>query len=139
LLALADFNYSSEAWLWLFGTIIVFSFVATLLIVPWIVVHLPTHYFTHHYRQATLEKNRHPIVRIIVLLGKNLLGGILLLVGLAMLILPGQGILTIFMGILMLDFPGKYQSERWLIRKKPILFSVNWLRQKWGRDSLEFD
>jgi len=53
-----------------------------------------------------------------------------------MLVLPGQGLLTIFVGLMLLDFPGKYQVERRAVSYKPILRSINWLRQRVGRDPL---
>ena len=38
---------------------------------------------------------------------RNLYGSLLILAGIVMLFLPGQGILTILFGFLLLDFPGK--------------------------------
>ena len=47
-----------------------------------------------------------------------------------MLITPGQGILTIIVGILLGDFPGKLRFERWLIAQAPVKQSLNWIRRK---------
>jgi hypothetical protein len=58
------------------------------------------------------------------------------LMGVAMLVLPGQGVLTIITGLLLLDFPGKYRFERWLVRRGPVLRGVNWLRDRAGRQAL---
>ena len=54
----------------------------------------------------------------------------LLLAGILMLFLPGQGLLTLFLGILLIDFPGKYKTERWLISQPAIANSLNWLRKR---------
>jgi len=50
--------------------------------------------------------------------------------GLFMLVLPGQGILTILAGLVLLDFPGKFLFLRWLVRKEKVLKSLNWIRKK---------
>ncbi len=47
-----------------------------------------------------------------------------------MLFLPGQGLLTILAGILILDFPGKYKLEHYLISKPVVLDSLNWIRRR---------
>jgi hypothetical protein len=77
------------------------------------------------------------IVRWIIKLVKNLLGVVFILLGLAMLVLPGQGLLTLLIGVLLLNFPGKYRFERWLIQRPSIFRAVAWLRQRAGREQLE--
>ena len=64
------------------------------------------------------------------LIVKNLVGAGLVLAGLAMLLLPGQGLLTIAIGVLLIDFPGKHNLEGKIIRVSPVLKSINWLRRK---------
>ena len=60
----------------------------------------------------------------------------LIVAGVAMLFIPGQGVLTILIGIMLMNFPGKHALERWLIRRRPIFRSVNWMRAKSGRPPL---
>ena len=124
---------------WMFVVAVVFTFVASLVFVPWAIVQLPADYFHHHRRQRARWNTLHPALRFLLLLGKNLLGAILVIIGLAMLVLPGQGLLTILMGILLLDFPGKFKFERWLISRKPILRTSNWLRQKAHKEPLRLN
>ena len=62
---------------------------------------------------------------------------ILVIAGLLLLLAPGQGVLTLVAGILLLDFPGKFRLERWLIRRKAVWRSINWLRSKAGREELQ--
>ena len=78
------------------------------------------------------------LVRCVVLLIKNLLGFVFILLGLAMLVLPGQGLLTLLIGVLLLNVPGKYRFERWLIQQPSVNKAVSWLRQRAGRRPLEF-
>jgi hypothetical protein len=68
---------------------------------------------------------------------KNLLGLVLVLAGIAMMLLPGQGLLTVFVGLLLLEFPGKHRLERRLIGWGPIYRAINRLRRRAGRPPLE--
>jgi len=107
-----------------------FVFVVSLLTLPWLVSLIPEDYFCHQNRRPAPWKTQHPIIRYLLLLGKNLLGLILLLGGIIMLVVPGQGLLTMIMGILLLDYPGKYTLERRIVSQPKILKSLNWLRAK---------
>ena len=112
-------------------------FVGTLVLVPWLVIQLPANYFQESgHRPAPMWGVAHPALRFLLHLGKNLLGVVVLLMGVAMLVLPGQGLLTIVTGLMLVNFPGKYRFERWLVRQKPVLHAVNWLREKAGRAEL---
>ena len=124
---------------WMFAAVVTFTFVATLVFVPWAIVRLPADYFHYHARERALWSTFHPVIRFTLLFGKNLLGCILIVMGVAMLVLPGQGLLTILIGILLLDFPGKFTFERWLISRKPILHTSNWLRKKAHKPPLWLD
>jgi hypothetical protein len=73
----------------------------------------------------------------VVIVAKNLLGILLALAGLVMLVVPGQGLLTLVAGLMLVDFPGKYRLERWLATRPPVWRSINWLRRRAGREPLE--
>lgn len=113
--------------------------IATLLFVPWAVVRIPPDYFRNGRRHPVPWSSYHPVLRLLLLLGKNLLALLLLVMGLAMLVLPGQGLLTILIGLLLLDFPGKFVVERWLVSRGPLLKAINWLRHKRQRPPLVVD
>ncbi len=108
-------------------------FVASLIIVPAVVVRIPDDYFLHRKRAPGPWARRHPALRITLRIAKNALGVVLIVVGIAMLVLPGQGLLTVLIGVLLLDFPGKYRVEKWVISRGRILRSINWLRKRSGR------
>ena len=57
---------------------------------------------------------QHPILRVLVIIGRNAVGIPLLLVGIALSVplVPGQGILTILLALLIMEFPGKWHLER---------------------------
>lgn len=103
-----------------------------------LLVRLPATYFVDKHRHAT-EPDRHPILRWSMLIGRNLLGVVCLVVGIVMLFTPGQGLLTILIGVMLLDFPGKRSLERKLVNRPGIKNAINRLRARFGRPPLEFD
>jgi hypothetical protein len=68
---------------------------------------------------------------------KNIIGYALILGGLLMLVLPGQGLFTIFIGLILSNYPGKYKLERKLISIPSIFKMVNWLRDKSNKPPLD--
>jgi hypothetical protein len=115
----------------------VLTFVGSLLVLPLVAARIPADYFCADRRGKTLWRRRRPGLRLIVLILKNVLGLALFLAGLLMLFLPGQGLLTIFLGIMLMDFPGKYRLERYIISRGPVLRGINWLRNRSGVAPLE--
>ena len=67
---------------------------------------------------------------------KNLAGGLLALAGLAMLVLPGQGLLTLIVALVLLDLPGKQRLEARLLSQPRLLRMLNRTRQRFGRPPL---
>ena len=127
-------NNETAFW-WLVASTII-TFIATLIAVPILVVRIPPDYFSRRKRHRKPWANHHPVVRAILLIGKNALGFLLIVAGIIMLVLPGQGIFTILIGIMLLNFPGKYRLERWIAARRPVLRSINWLRRRAGRAPL---
>lgn len=111
------------------------GFIGSLIAIPFILVNLPPHYFDEHHPRRWLE-NHHPILRLTGHVIKNLVGIVFLLAGFAMLFLPGQGILTMLVGISLIDFPGKRPLERKLVGQPTVLRTINRLRAKFGRPPL---
>ena len=54
-----------------------------------------------------------------------------------MLALPGQGLLTLLVGLSLLDLPHRRSIELWVLRRGPVLRSLNWVRRKAGKAPLE--
>lgn len=113
-------------------------FVMTPIVVGWIVIRLPKDYFTDERQIAAAAWHRHPLLRPFTFIVKNLTGIVLLLAGLVMLVTPGQGVLTIAVGLTLIDFPGKRRFERWLATRPPVWRAINWLRKRAGRDPLQY-
>lgn len=124
-----------EVLLWSLTVASGFMFFATLIAIPLLIARLPADYFTR--RPVRDWPARRPAVHLLLVILKNVLGLVLLLAGLAMLVLPGQGFLTLFVAILLLDFPRKRKLECWLIRRRPVFRAANWIRARRGRPPLE--
>lgn len=113
-------------------------FLGSLLLIPLLVAMIPHDYFAHESRVPSPWKQIHPVFRLVVLVIKNLFGWLILLAGIVMLVLPGQGLLSIFIGLLLMDYPGKYQLERWVVTRPRLLHIINQLRLKRGKPELKF-
>ena len=120
---------------WMIGASIL-TFLAFLIIVPILIVRIPSDYFSHGRFHRRLWTNHHLSLRMILLIGKNILGCIFIAAGLLMLLLPGQGLLTILAGIMLLDFPGKYRLVRSIVARPQVLQTLNWLRRRAGKSPL---
>lgn len=110
-------------------------FVGSLIAIPFILVRLPTDFFDIRVPRRWME-DHHPVLRLLGHLVKNVVGTIFLFAGFLMLFLPGQGILTMLIGVTMLDFPGKRKMEAKMIGQPAVLGTINNMRQKFGKPPL---
>ena len=116
------------------GSVVLFF--ATLLAIPPLVARIPPDYFVRKRRVRLVKSGRHILLGYLLLVGKNLLGLFFLFAGFAMLVLPGQGLITMLIGLLLLDFPGKFRLERRVVAIPSVLKTLNWLRHRSGRPPL---
>ena len=130
---------SHETLLWWLGIGSVATLVLTLVGVSLVIARLPAEYFAGADRRPSMWSDAHPALRLTILIARNTLGLVFLLAGLAMLVLPGQGLLTMFIALVLVDFPGKYRVERWLIAKPAVRKPMDWIRHKAGREPLSID
>ena len=100
------------------------------------VTHMSADYFLHKTPAKATWRRRHPFLRLLLRALKNVTGGGLVLLGFAMLVLPGQGVLTILIGLTLLDFPGKRRLEIWIIQRRSIRLGIDRVRKIAGRPSL---
>ncbi|MEZ5963479.1 MAG: PGPGW domain-containing protein [Planctomycetota bacterium] len=117
-----------QAWFWWLTVASFATIPIAILLLPFAVELLPVDYFVTPSRHRV--RYRHPAVAVTLWLLRNLLGWVLVLAGIIMLLLPGQGMLAIVVGLTLVEFPGKFRLERWLVRKGPILRLLNWLRAR---------
>ena len=81
-------------------------------------------------------RSKNPLLWYIILVIKNVIGYSLILGGIMMLVLPGQGLFTIIIGLMLSNYPGKYSIERKFIAIPSVLKSINWLRKKSNKPPL---
>ena len=103
-----------------------------------VVIRLPADHFMER-RDRRPAARRHPMVRVVLLTVKNLAGWLFIAVGLVLSVpgVPGQGLLTILIGVLLIDFPGKHRLERWLMSRRGVLPLVTRLRTRFGKPPFE--
>ena len=132
-----DWITIDETTIWLLAIFSVASFIGSLMLIPVLVVRIPADYFAEKKRHRWEPwAHQHPVIRWSLLIAKNLLGYTFIVLGIAMLVLPGQGTLTILIGIMFINFPGKYRLERWVVTREPVLNTINKLRQRAGKAPL---
>lgn len=126
-----------EALLGWVGSISLGLLVLSAVAFPLVVIHLPEDYFVRDRRVLAHRLRRHPVLWWTLTILKNILGVILILMGLAMLLLPGQGLLTILIGIALTNFPGKYALERRIVCRPRVAAALNRIRRSASRPPLE--
>jgi len=103
--------------------------------VPWVVLRLPVDALRRPTPVKTLRR-RHPVLRALVFVLRNAVGLPLLILGVVMLVTPGQGVLTILFALGVMDFPGKGRLERAILERKSVLRGLNWIRRTGGKPEL---
>jgi hypothetical protein len=112
-------------------------FVGTLLAIPWLIMSIPRDYFMHSRPAVFGFGKRHPVIRLVLLIAKNAAGIVCIVSGFVMLFIPGQGLLTMFIGVLLLNFPGKRRLELGLVRQPKIQQGIKWIRRRAGKRPLQ--
>lgn len=104
--------------------------------VPLVIIWLPADYLTAE-PEIGLVRRKAPLWRYPYWIAKNLLGAVFIVAGIAMLVLPGQGILTIVLGLALIDFPGKRKVIRRIFSNRRIFRAINRLRKRAHKPPLE--
>lgn len=117
-------------WLTLAGVLMA---ILSMFAIPWLILVMPEDYFV----APRHEPDRGVLAWTIWIL-RNCLACILVVAGIAMLVLPGQGLLTILIGLMCSTFPGKYRMERRLVRYPSIYNAVNWIRERGHRNPIQY-
>ena len=127
-----EFVAANAGWL-LLGSL--GGLVIGLLLTPILVTRIPPDYFL--YRRRHSADRRYPVLNLILLVVKNVIGAAFVLAGLLLLFLPGQGLITLLLGLMIMNYPGKFALERWLIQRPHVLPALNWLREKYDHPPLK--
>jgi len=119
---------------WLLLVLVVSSVVicvVSLLVASWAIRRLPPDYLLQEPDRA-----RGPGWPSLGLIARNFTGAVVLLMGVSMLLLPGQGVLTILAALALMDFRGKRRLERWLMLRPTVFAAINRARVRAGRPRL---
>ena len=108
--SITEFVSSYKVYILWLATISLFVFIFSLISIKWLVALIPTNYFIK--KNMVKSKKSYSFIWLISIIVKNLIGYTLILGGLLMLVLPGQGLFTILMGLVLSNYPGKYNIER---------------------------
>jgi hypothetical protein len=105
-----------------------------------VMVKVPPHYFSSRHDRDFLPGSPW-LVRWGATIAKNIAGVLLILLGIVLSLpgVPGQGILTILLGLIFLDIPGKRPLEARIIKRPAVLSAINRLRAKYNKPPLELD
>lgn len=123
-----------------FAGLFLLSLTFSFLVIGIVMVKIPANYFSSHYQQDFLPNSRWA-VRWGAVIAKNIFGVFLILLGIALSLpgVPGQGILTILLGLIMLDIPGKRPLEARIIKRPAVREAINKLRTRFNKPPLVLD
>jgi hypothetical protein len=127
-------NRELAFWLTVFS---ITSFVASAILVPMLCVRIDSQHFLTERTHCTASGIQNRVLRTALLVLKSLIGALLIGVGILMLVLPGQGLISILAGLFLLQFPGKRRVELWLLRLPGVLRAINSLRARAKHPPLE--
>jgi len=116
------------------------SFFVNLGIVSLILVKLPADHFSKS-RKTKFWAGPRPAIHAAEVIGKNIAGVLLVALGIVLSLpgVPGQGLLTVLLGIMLLDFPGRHRLEQKLLSKPSIVNTINRLRGRFGKPPLQLN
>lgn len=133
---LITFYNEQQTLLAIIAGISVFVFILSLLLLPYLVSLIPTDYFQHAKPYKMYHRFKHPALRVCILIIKNTLGWLLIILGILLLFLPGQGLITLILGLGLINFPRKRQLERKLLSNQKVFRAINWLRLRRNKAAL---
>lgn len=132
---------SLSGWQILFGVgMFLLSLLFSFLSIGIVMVKIPANYFSSHYVQDFLP-GKPWLVRWSVVILKNVFGLFLILLGIVLSLpgIPGQGFLTILLGLIMMDIPYKRPLEARIVKRPAVLAAVNNLRARYKKPPLIMD
>lgn len=132
-----DFLNEHEALIQQIGRASLVVLIITIVVLPLVIYILPDDYFISEKRKPARRTRKHPFAWALLSFAQNLLGLLLILVGVAMLVLPGQGTVTILIGLAISNFPGKYALERRIASQPAVGKTLNKIRKLTGTPPLQ--
>lgn len=115
------------------------SAAVSVVVIGYALSRLPADYFVNPAARSPIARN--PVLRVLLAVARNVAGWALIALGIVLSLpgVPGQGVLTILMGVMLIDLPGKNRAEMWLLQRRGVLGGVNRLRAQMGKPPLITD
>lgn len=110
------------------------TFCISILCIPLLVARLPTDYFSLSRKPRSGTARTPTATTLVVLLLRNTIGLLLVFAGIVMLFLPGQGLITMVIGIAVMSFPYKRRLLSTFTRPPSVRKSLNWIRTKMKKE-----
>lgn len=126
-------------WSTVIGAVLLFvaTFTISVVALAILLIHLPATFFLDRGagQRAT---DRRLLLPVLVRVGKNVIGAALIVLGLLLSLpgIPGQGLLTVLVGLVLVDFPGKRRLQRKLLGRPGLRGKINRLRKRFGKPPL---
>ena len=94
---------------------------------------------TNHFVPCAPNGRYHPVVRAVLAVVRNLIGGVVLVMGLVMIVpmVPGPGLVFILLGLSLVTFPGKRKLEMRLLRVPSVNKFISRMRARFDRPPFE--
>ena len=112
-------------------------FVFSILLAEILIVRMPVDYLTRDHPPESNFFGQLSLRRRFVWLIKNVAGLLIFIAGLIMLLTPGQGLLFLFLGASLVDFPHKQIVLRRLLGHRRVLDAINRIRARAGRPPVD--
>lgn len=127
-----------HAWIAIAGGVA--SLLVSVIVTLVVLVRLPADTFVREHAGLPLE-GQPKAIRWAALVAKNIAGWLLIAVGIVLSLpgIPGQGLLTVLLGIMLVNLPGKRRVERWILGRKTVKKTTDKLRARFGRPPIELE
>lgn len=131
---------NDSKWIWFsWGPpLLLFASIISIVFIVFVLVKLPATYFQDGHSPVFSSLTYHPRLRWLACLARNMLGVILIVLGVCLSLpgVPGQGLLTILIGLMLIDIPGKRRLERKFVERPKVLRAINRMRGRFGKPPL---
>jgi hypothetical protein len=120
--------------IWWIGALSTIIFLIILFAIPIFIVKLPSDFFIRqNLPKPLLASRKHTVIRLIYVIIKNVIGVMIIFAGIAMLFLPGQGVMTVIIGISLLNIRGKRRIVLAFVCRSFVIQSLNRLRTRFNK------
>ena len=126
-------NYRVIQWV---GLVSVLLFFLSLFILRYVIVRLPDDYFV--IDSPASNKHSGNLIDLALRVAKNLFGFLLIICGIILLVIPGQGLVTIVLGAWIIDLPWIIKIKRKFVYSRLVKRALNWIRSKNGVSLFKF-